>query len=427
MKSKQKIGCILLSVIFLLNIFCVPIYATASDDYTKWKQTDNEWNRSQAWTRTEYPNADYYYMRDAGCAVTSIAMLLRHYNVVTDSNVNNFNPWICNEALKAAGAFNTYADIDFTKVSRAYPGFQGGYKETYSLSRLKSRYNNGYACVVRVRNGGSDHYVAVRSINGDTVYIMDPGSTATTLSHYRNILNIIYYTVTASDTTSTGESDKTANGSDKISATNISKPGTITYGKTFSCKGTITSESSKLTDVTATIFKSDGNTKVYSCSVNPNAKTCNLQSTYNGKNIDASMLFNKLSIDTYYYRVTATNAKGTTTIVDSQKFTIKNGITITGATSPGTLSYGRAWSCTGKVKSEYQLTNVTGYILKADNSVAYSKSVNPASKNYTLSGSTIDNRLYFNRLPRGTYYYRIYAKDSSGETLTWTSKAFTVR
>lgn len=421
MKTKKKIGCILLSVIFMLNIVCVPTYATASNDYTKWKQTDAAWNRSQAWTRAQYPDATLRYMSGGGCLVTSIAMLLRHYNVVTDSNVNNFNPWICNEALKAAGVFNDAADLVYPEnVSKAYPGFQYSGSDDYSFSKLKSRYDSGYACIVSVRNGSSTHFVAVKSISGNTVYIMDPGSSATTLSHYGTKKKILYYKVTASDAT-------TANGSDKISATNIAKPSTITYGKTFSCKGTITSESSKLTDVTATIFKSDGKTKVYSCSVNPNAKTCNLQSTYNGKNIDASMLFNKLPIDTYYYRVTATNAEGTTTIVDNQKFTIKNGITITGATSPGTLSYGRAWSCTGKVKSEYQLTNVTGYILRANNSVAYSKSVNPASKNYTLSRSTIDNQLYFNRLPRGTYYYRIYAKDSSGETLTWTSKAFTVR
>jgi hypothetical protein len=75
----------------------VGIVATAGNDYTQWRQSDPAWNQSEAWPASEYPNATTRYMSGGGCLVTSIAMLLRQYNIVTTSDVNSFNPWICNE------------------------------------------------------------------------------------------------------------------------------------------------------------------------------------------------------------------------------------------------------------------------------------------------------------------------------------------
>ena len=136
---------ILLAVCLMIAILPFSVSATASNDYTQWRQGDAEWNQQQAWPASSYPNATLHYMSEAGCLVTSIAMLLRHYNVITDSNVNNFNPWICNERLKAAGAFDSAADIIYGNIQKAFSGFQYVNTIGYSQASLIDLYNQGYA------------------------------------------------------------------------------------------------------------------------------------------------------------------------------------------------------------------------------------------------------------------------------------------
>lgn len=197
---KKRIFSFLLAVAMLCTMLpqvFVEAEAAAVDDYTQWKQYDAEWNQNQAWTKSHYPNATLFYMRDGGCLVTSIAMLLRHYNVIVSSDVDVFNPWICNEALKAAGAFDSAADLYFGRVENAYPGMKYIGSMGYSLENLNDLYNAGYACVIKVNgSGGYYHFVAVRSISGDNVSIMDPGSGATSLSAYGTKYEIYYYAMT---------------------------------------------------------------------------------------------------------------------------------------------------------------------------------------------------------------------------------------
>ena len=171
----------------------IPCAMAASNDYTTWRQSDSAWNQSVAWPASQYPAATMRYMREAGCLVTSIAMLLRHYNVVTDSNVNNFNPWKCNEALKSAGAFNSAADLIWGSISKAYPGFQYAGNAGYSASTLYDLYSRGYACVVAVNGYG--HYVAVKSATSSASVIMDPGWGYSSLSSFRSVNQIYYFSV----------------------------------------------------------------------------------------------------------------------------------------------------------------------------------------------------------------------------------------
>ena len=187
---------------FVLIVACMPVSAraTASNDYTQWKQYDSEWNQSEAGPASQYPNATYRWMKEAGCYVTTIAILLRHYNVVSDGDVNHFNPWICNTALGNVGALNSAADMVPANISKAYPGFVYQGSVGYSASQLVSLYNQGYACVVAVNGYG--HYVAVRSAT-DTgnIVIMDPGASSSSLSRYGSINAIIYFSATPQEHT----------------------------------------------------------------------------------------------------------------------------------------------------------------------------------------------------------------------------------
>ena len=195
---KRRILSMLLAMLMVLTL--VPSSAFAAgveEDYTQWKQADEKWNNAEAWPASEYPNAKYHYMHEAGCYVTTIAMLLRHYDVVTDTNVNDFNPWICNIALGKAGALDSKADMIPANIKNAYPGFVYAGSVEYSDSNLVSLFNQGYACVVKVQNGENEHFVAVKTATDvDNIEIMDPGPDNTSLSHYGGGLEIIYFSVT---------------------------------------------------------------------------------------------------------------------------------------------------------------------------------------------------------------------------------------
>lgn len=277
----------------------------ASNDYTTWKQGDPAWNQTEAWPRSQYPNASLRKLSQAGCVVTSLAMLLRHYNVVTESDVNRFNPWIVNERLKENGCFNSAADLDWTKVSKAYPNFRYAGSRSYSLDALTSLYNSGYACMLKVNgSGGYYHYVAVRSVNGSTVTIMDPGSRATSLSAYRTRYKIVYFQVSGN-----GQSQSKA----LPTISNHNVPSSLKVGQAYSIKGTITSDTA-LTSVTAGVFNS-ATDMVTGKTVYPNS------TSYSLANVDPYVYFNRLSAGTYYYIVRASNAAGTANLV-CQTFTV---------------------------------------------------------------------------------------------------------
>ena len=185
-----------LSLINMINpteeVYAYGMTAAATNDYTTWKQTSSSWGEATPW-----PNASIPKFGDAGCWITSVAILLRHYNVVTDSNVNTFNPLICNNRLMQYGIVNSAGDFcNLGNIKNAYPGFEYAGQQAYSLSNLKSLYDQGYACIVHETRG---HYVAVRSVSSSGAIVMDPGYSTTSLT---NSDTIQYYKVTAKrDTT----------------------------------------------------------------------------------------------------------------------------------------------------------------------------------------------------------------------------------
>ena len=201
-KILKKCLCVLMSLFLGLTlanisvpyeeVYAYGMTAAGTDDYTIWKQTSSSWGEARPW-----PNASIPKFGDAGCWITSVAILLRHYNVVTDSNVNTFNPLICNNRLMEYGIVNSAGDFcNLGRMSSAYPGFEYAGQTSYSFGTLKSLYDQGYACIVHETRG---HYVAVRSVSGSGVVVMDPGYSTTSLT---NSDTIQYYRVTAKrDTT----------------------------------------------------------------------------------------------------------------------------------------------------------------------------------------------------------------------------------
>lgn len=227
----KKTLCILLSLVILFStVLLVPndayayyVSASATNDYTTWKQTSSTWGEATPW-----PNADRPKFGDAGCWITSVAILLRHYGVVNESDVNKFNPLICNNQLMKYDVIDTAGDWhNLDKMSSAYPGFSYVGEKGYSFSTLKSLYEQGYACIVHeTREEG--HYVAVKSVSSSGVVVMDPGCNTTNLT---NSDKIQYFKVKPAIKTPTG-SQVIADGTYHIiSALNESYGLDVTNGK----------------------------------------------------------------------------------------------------------------------------------------------------------------------------------------------------
>ena len=56
---KKKICSLLLALLMVVTMLPVTAMATASNDYTQWRQGDSEWNQEEAWPASQYPNAEY--------------------------------------------------------------------------------------------------------------------------------------------------------------------------------------------------------------------------------------------------------------------------------------------------------------------------------------------------------------------------------
>lgn len=258
----------------------------------------------------------------------------------------------------------------------------------------------------------------------------------------------------------------------------VSKPETITQGNAFSIKGTISSNYT-LNSVMGQILKSDRKTVVYEKTVNPNAKTYNL---YNSS-VDTALLFNKLSVGTYYYKVFAKDVSGKSVVLVDSKFTVKSKTaattqkpsttekattekattekstttekqtnnTVSNITNtvnekvdqgvkktsklkisnynyPTTIYVGNAFTIKGKITSNYKITSVTGEIVKVGAIKAtYTKTVTPNKTSYSLKNSKIDTSLLFDKLSKGEYYYKITATDAIGNEKVVVNKKFVVK
>lgn len=303
----KRLISMIMVIVMTLSLCTIPktdvhaygVTAAATNDYTTWKQTSSTWGNARPWPRASTP-----LFGDAGCWITSMAILLRHYNVVTDSNVKTFNPLICNNALMKAGVVDLAGDATGPQnISKAYAGISYAGSKGYSVSNVKNLYNSGYAIIVHETKG---HYVAVRSVSGNTITVMDPGSRATTLS---NSDSIQYFKVS-----------KQTNVSLNINPT--IKKTSMRVGDTCIVGGNVTSNGSAISSVTAGVYRnSNGSSCVNGIQATRNPNSYN----YNLSYIDSAIHFEKITEGgTYYFVVKATLQNGTTKTAYKQ-FSVNGG------------------------------------------------------------------------------------------------------
>lgn len=210
-------------------------------------------------------------------------------------------------------------------------------------------------------------------------------------------------------------------------------PESLKKGSCLTVKGTVSSASSDITSVTVGVYDSQ-NKLVTGKTAIPNAKTYNI-----GK-LDPYVEFNKLTDGEYAYMVFATNSANENYVITNQKFTVgnatssnsnttssnANGISFTGGTSiPETINKGRGVAVRGTISSDSTIKAVTVAIYDANNKLVTSKSVAPDDTSYDLKN--VDKYIEFDKLPAGSYTYRVAVTTTSTKDYTADRQTFNVK
>ena len=271
-----------------------------SADYSTWKQGNAPWGSKKL--------GDLCTMSDSGCLVTSIAILMAKSGV---ENPNTFCPGTLRDRYESKGFISHNKNSKAADGNLSYSAYsQSNSPNFYSVetsnfhptpfkdiyTKISNMTSRGYYTVVNVCYGG--HFVAVNYCSNGEIYIHDPaGNGKTKLSQYDGGIEGATYFVA-----------KKSGPVAAMSTSGVNTPGNIKVGNVFSLYGTISS-GSVLKSVTVGVYNSLG-TMMTGKSANPNAYS------YNIHNLDNYVLFNKLAAGTYSYKVIATDASGTKTLVN---------------------------------------------------------------------------------------------------------------
>ncbi len=418
----KKLTSSIIALIIVLSTFSINVFA---NDYYDWKQYDSRWGNMLL-----SDNHQSTAMSKIGCRVTAIAIVVAKLGL----GGNNFNPATFLEGLKSVGAFVTSdnevgAMYNWTDPEKVVPGLKmigdkiplSGTKED-KADIIRKYTTNGYACTVAVNYAG--HYVAADYVSGNTVYMHDPGSSSTNLfNKYSNagITSIRVFKSTLSN--------------DLISSVDIVTPPTScshssynSYGKCKNCGAEfIINEQS----MSATTFKTTKNdVPVRNRPYSPENITKRLKKGHvvtvvaSGKN-SVGNLWYKLNDGSWIY---SGNLKKVKVVEEAAKPVVQNPdstLNINVTRYPTSVNEGSAFSIRGSIQSNYNISEVNGYILNSDNVIVQQTIDCPNSTYMEIRPASLNQDLIFNRLTPGSYTLKVYAKDSSGKGVTW-SKGFTV-
>ena len=183
---------------FINNYYDLIDYSSSNSAANKWKQTDSKWSNVKIGNSGST-------IGEVGCLVTSIAIQISRSGVQT--NIPNFNPGTFVEELNKINAFGATGDLsDYSSVTKVVPNFVyqnsvdvKGMNKNAKLSKIKEIVNQSrvYAVAeVKSGNGQGQHWVAIESVKGDVINVLDPGSSSTNMWDtygWEGTSRIVYY------------------------------------------------------------------------------------------------------------------------------------------------------------------------------------------------------------------------------------------
>lgn len=166
----------------------------SSGPYASWKQYEGPW------TNIPMGNSGKN-IRQIGCLVTSVSILVAKSGVPTV--LNEFNPGTFVQFLNQNGGFVSGGNFVWASVSKAAPTFRHvgrsyvlGYSRDQKLKTLADLISQGYYVVAEVKGNTGQHWVAIDAIAGQTIIMMDPGSSSTDMwaqYDWRNTSTFAYF------------------------------------------------------------------------------------------------------------------------------------------------------------------------------------------------------------------------------------------
>ena len=154
----------------------------SSGKITEWKQQGKEWSDIKIGTTNKS-------IGEVGCLVTSIAILIEKSGVST-KNIYPFNPGTFVIALNNNYGFDFYGNLQYSAISKVVPNFiyqntviLNGKTKNEKLSEIRNYYEKGYYISVEVKGAtpNNQHWVAVDSVNNNTIIMLDPASNETNM------------------------------------------------------------------------------------------------------------------------------------------------------------------------------------------------------------------------------------------------------
>lgn len=167
----------------------------ATGDYTSWKQYGAPWS-------SIHLGKSKNTIKSAGCLATSISMLVAKSGVSTNVS-GELNPGTFVQALSKNGGFSSSGNLQWNAVGKVAPKFVWsgnenilGKSKKEKLNKIKSLQDSGYYVVAEVKGNTGQHWVAIDSVNGNTINMMDPGSTSTNMWQeysWKNTSRVVWF------------------------------------------------------------------------------------------------------------------------------------------------------------------------------------------------------------------------------------------
>lgn len=164
--------------------------------YANWKQFGAPWSNVMVGASGQNIGA-------IGCLATSVAILIAKSR--QDTVIKDFNPGTFVQYLNSHGGFIGGGLFVWSSATTVAPTFhyQGqvsvaGLNQADKLNKIKSLVDQGYYVTAEVKGSTGQHWVAIDSVSGNNIIMMDPGSNSTNMwsqYNWQNTSTLGYYKV----------------------------------------------------------------------------------------------------------------------------------------------------------------------------------------------------------------------------------------
>lgn len=211
-------------------------------------------------------------------------------------------------------------------------------------------------------------------------------------------------------------------GESKLSIDMTALPDSIKQGDHFGLRGTVKSNY-PLTTVKGYIKR--GDEVVQSTTDTPNGTSLDVKNA----NLNNKLIFNNLSSGNYLLLIEATDSSGNKKTV-SKEFNVytekkESTLKIDLTSYPTSIKQGDGYGLRGSVTSNYNITEVRGYVVNSSGTTVLSSADYPNSTSMDIRYAHLNNDLIFNNLSAGSYTMKVVATDASGKQVQ-TTKDFKV-